>query len=206
MRPRLFVSVLVAAVVIGVAFGPVRDGRDSEPGARKAVVPKSLTAILRQTSSYEYTPYAGPAEMLDNSAVAVVGRVHHLQTAIVKDEVDGRGALIVAIDTTERWKGNANAPDGLVYFVLPRPKNLGLETYEQAMPAGTEIVLFGGVHPPSTDFASGDPGVTTYVPDPQGLFVARPGSRIENVWAEEVTHEWGSVDDLDSLRKATLGR
>lgn len=103
--------------------------------------------------------------MLDHSTVAVVGRVHHLQTAIVRDEVDGRGALIVAIDPTEEWKGNAQAADGLVYFAVPRPKNLGLETYEQAMPAGTRIVFFGGIHEPATDFASGDPGVTTYVPD-----------------------------------------
>jgi hypothetical protein len=155
--------------------------------------------------SYEFAPYAGPAEMLDHSTVAVVGRVHHLQTAIVRDELDGRGALIVAIEPTEEWKGNAQAADGLVYFAVPRPKNLGLEAYEQAVPAGTEVVLFGGIHGPATDFASGDPGVTTYVPNPQGLFFAQRGSGLENVWAEDLMHEWGDVHDLGSLRNATLG-
>lgn len=112
----------------------------------------------------------------------------------------------MAIEPTEHWKGNARAADGLVYFALPRPKNLGTDAYEKAMPAGTEVVLFAGVHGPSTDFISGDPGVTTYVPDPQGLFVAEPGQRIENVWAQETSQAWGNVDDLDSLRSATIGR
>ncbi len=142
----------------------------------------------------------------DGEHYVVVGRVHHLQAAVVKDEIDGRGALIVAIEPTEHWKGNARAADGLVYFALPRPKNLGTDAYEKAMPAGTEVVLFAGVHGPSTDFISGDPGVTTYVPDPQGLFVAEPGQRIENVWAQETSQAWGNVDDLDSLRSATIGR
>lgn len=183
MRARVLVSTLLAAVIIGFALGLVPVGRDSGAGPPHAAPPTSVTALLRQTSSYEYTPYSGPAEMLAQSAVVVVGRVHHLQAAVVKDEIDGRGALIVAIEPTEHWKGNARAADGLVYFALPRPKNLGTDAYEKAMPAGTEVVLFAGVHGPSTDFISGDPGVTTYVPDPQGLFVAEPGQRIENVWA-----------------------
>lgn len=205
MRTRAYVLVLVTAVVVGVALGLVRGHGESEPAASEAALPKSGLELLRQTMSYEYKPYAGPAEMLDHSAVAVVGRVHHLQTAIVKDKLDGSGALIVAIDPTEEWKGDARAADRLVYFVLPRPKNLGLKTYEQAMPAGTEIVLFGGIHGPSTDFTSGDPGVTTYVPDPQGLFIAQADSTLENVWAEELTDELGDVYDLESLRDATLG-
>lgn len=206
MRARLLVSLALAAVVVGVVLGLARDVRDGEAAAERAAVPSSAAALLRQTVSYEYTPYSGPAEMLDQSAVAVVGRVHHLQAAVVKDAVDGRGALVVALEPTEQWKGDGRAADGLVYFSLPRPKNLGVGAYQRIMPAGTEVVLFGGVHAPSTDFVSGGPGVTTYVPDPQGLFVGQPGARIENVWAAEVSRAWGDVDDVASLRRSALGR
>jgi hypothetical protein len=206
MRSRVLVAVLMAAVVVGMALGLAPANRDSDLGVERAAVPNSVTSLLRQTSSYEYTPYSGPAEMLDQSDVAVVGRVHHLQAAVVKDEIDGRGALVVALDPTEEWKGTGRAHDGFVYFALPRPNNLGVGAYRQVMPAGTEVVLFGGVHTPSTDFVSGDPGVTTYVPDPQGLFIAEPGAEIENVWANEVAQAWGDIGDLDSLRTATLGR
>lgn len=43
------------------------------------------------------------------------------------------------------------------------------------------------------------------MPDPQGLFVGASGSDLENVWAEDVAHDWGDVHDLESLRAATLG-
>lgn len=143
--------------------------------------------------------------MLDGVDLVFVGTVQDLSTAVVADELDGQGALLVGLRPEEVWKGTPETKDGLVYVSLPRPKNVELSTYEAALPAGTEFVFFGVVHPPSTRFATGDPGVTAYVPEAQGLYVAEPPSKLTNVWADDITtSEWASLDSVEDLRRAAL--
>ena len=202
MRARvrtMAVGILAAAFLAGCSTGsPERDVEAASPG---------FVEMLRVTSSYSYIPYADPKAMLDGVDVAFVGTVQNLSTAVVADELDGQGALLVGLKPAELWKGTPETKDGLVYISLPRPKNVDLSTYEAAVPIGTEFVVFGLDHPPSTRFATGDPGVTAYVPEPQGLYVADPPSKLINVWADDVTSsEWANIDSVDDLRAAVLQR
>lgn len=205
MRARLFVIVLAVAAATGLVLGAVASGSIGYHKPGEVAASQGAVHLLRQTASYEYNPFADPAAMLDAVDVSVVGKVDHLETAVVKDELDGQGALLVAIKPEEIWKGSPATESGLVYFAVPRPKNLDVATYETALPVGTEVVLFGVMHATATDFSSGDPGVTTYVPVPQGLFIAEPAAELENVWAEDaVSNEWADTNSIAELRNAAL--
>ncbi len=202
MRARVrttAVGLLAAALLAGCSSG----AREAEVAGTRP----DFVQMLRQTSSYSYVPYVDPGAMLDGVDVVFVGTVQDLSTAVVADELDGQGALLVGLRPEEVWKGSPDTKDGLVYVSLPRPKNVELSTYEAALPAGTEFVVFGIVHPPSTRFSSGGPGVTAYVPEAQGLYVAERPSKLTNVWADDITSsEWAGLDSIEDLRKAALQR
>jgi hypothetical protein len=201
MRMRAFAT--VACVVLAtLTAGCASNGADStEAAARPEIV-----QMLRQTASYEYTPYASPRAMRDAVDVAVVGTVDHVAAAVVRDELNGQGALVVALRPTEVWKGMPETRSGLVYFVVPRPNNRGVGVYRTALPKGSQVAMFGVDHPPATDFTTGDPGVTTYIPVPQGLFLYGPAG-LENVWAEEaVGGDWADTHSLAGLRATVLKR
>jgi hypothetical protein len=178
----------------------------TEADSADATAKPGIVQILRQTASYEYTPYASPRAMRDAVDVAVVGIVEHVAAAVVRDELNGQGALVVALRPTEVWKGVPETRSGLVYFVVPRPNNVGVDVYRTALPKGSRVVMFGVDHAPATDFTTGDPGVTTYVPVPQGLFLYGPAG-LENVWAEEAASgDWSGTGSLAGLRAAVLQR
>jgi hypothetical protein len=178
----------------------------TEADSADATAKPGIVQILRQTASYEYTPYASPRAMRDAVDVAVVGIVEHVAAAVVRDELNGQGALVVALRPTEVWKGVPETRSGLVYFVVPRPNNVGVDVYRTALPKGSRVVMFGVDHAPATDFTTGDPGVTTYVPVPQGLFLYGPAG-LENVWAEEAASgDWAGTGSLAGLRAAVLQR
>src|SRR4029453_8410773 len=128
MRMRAFAT--VASVVLAtLTAGCASNGADStEAAARPEIV-----QMLRQTASYEYTPYASPRAMRDAVDVAVVGTVDHVAAAVVRDELNGQGALVVALRPTEVWKGMPETRSGLVYFVA-RPNNIGVGVYRTALP------------------------------------------------------------------------
>lgn len=190
---------ILAAFLAGCSSGaPEREVAGARPG---------FVEMLRLTSSYSYVPYVDPKAMLDGVDVVFVGTVQNLSTAVVADELDGQGALLVGLRPAEMWKGAPETKGGLVYISLPRPKNVELSTYEAALPLGAEFVVFGVDHPPSTRFATGDPGVTAYVPEPQGLYVAEPPSKLTSVWADDITTSaWANVDSVEDLRAAALQR
>ncbi|NUT35334.1 MAG: hypothetical protein HOV79_19955 [Hamadaea sp.] len=197
--------VTVAGVILATLTAAGCSSAPEAPPAAPAKKPE-IVQLLRQTMHFEYTPYANPAAMRDAVDVAVLGTVEDITLAVVADELNGQGALVVALRPTEVWKGKPAKRGDLLYFVLPRPKNLGIDVYDTALPTGSQVALFGVDHPPATQFTSGDPGVTTYVPVPQGLFLYGP-SGLENVWSEEApAGEWAGTRTLDGLRDAVRKR
>ncbi len=205
MRARLYVTVLSVAAATSLVVGTVISHGSDNHGPGEAAARQGVVYLLRQTASYEYKPFADQAAMLDAVDVSVVGKVDHLETAVVNDELDGQGALLVAIQPEELWKGSPATEAGLVYFAVPRPKNIEADVYRTALPAGTDVVLFGVVHPPATNFSSGDPGVTTYVPVPQGLYIDEPAAGLQNVWAEDLGSDgWPDTATIGELRDAAL--
>lgn len=194
-------KVVLAGVILATLTAGCSSAPTAEPAAAPAKKPE-IVQLLRQTMHYEYTPFATPRAMRDAVDVALVGTVEEISLAVVQDELNGQGALIVALRPSEVWKGKPAKRGDLVYFALPRPKNLGLDVYSTALPKGSQVALFGEHHPPATTFTSGDPGVTTYIPVPQGLFLYSPRG-LENVWAEEApAGEWADTVTLAGLRAA----
>ena len=201
MRMRAFATVACVVLATLTAGCAANEADSADAAANPGIV-----QMLRQTVSYEYTPYASPRAMRKAVDVAVVGTVDHIAAAVIRDELDGQGALVIALRPTEIWKGVPETRSGLVYFVVPRPKNVGVDVYRTALPKGSRIAMFGVDHPPATDFATGDPGVTAYVPVPQGLFLYGSAG-LENVWAEEAASGgWVGTGSLAGLRAAVLQR
>ena len=200
----IFCILLIASVSACSSDDPESAVSSKDHGA---IHERGIVHLLRDTTSFRYTPYASPSAMLADVDIVVVGQVDHVATAIVADELDGTGALVVAVRPTEVWKGQPANKSGLIHFAVSRPKNLGLDVYKPALPAGTQVILFGVDHPPSTNFSSGDPGVATYTPVPQGLFLPDKVGELQNVWGQDtIGDEWAGTESLVGLRAAALGR
>lgn len=165
-----------------------------------------LVRLMRQTTSFEYDPYATPRAMLKDVDIALVGTVVSVRPAIIDDELDGQGAVIVGLQPREIWKDDGGRSGKVVFYYFQRPKNLGISVYQRGLPVGTEVSLFGFDAANLVKFAHGGLGHTTYAPAPQGHLITDGGTGLVNVWAEDHhTDSWKNIRNVADL-KAALGK
>lgn len=199
---KVFGALTMTLVMVGLSGC----GIDAQPEAR-AYTPTStrkLVSLIRQTVSYDYEPFATPAALLDDAGISVLGRIDHVDGALVDDGVEETGAVIVALSVDETWKDDPARSSDLVYYLIRRPTNLDVSLYRQALSRGTRVTMFGyqGVE----ELTEGDPGDVFYDPAPQGLIIEISPSETINVWGAEVdTAGWSGVDTISDLRAATVG-
>lgn len=165
-----------------------------------------LVRLMRQTTSFEYDPYATPRAMLKDVDIALVGTVASVRPAIIDDELDGQGAVIVGLQPREIWKDDSGRSGKVVYYYFQRPKNLGISVYQRGLPIGTEVSLFGFDAANLVKFAHGGLGHTTYAPAPQGHLITAGSTGLVNVWAEDAhSDSWKNIHSVADL-KAALGK
>lgn len=165
-----------------------------------------LIRLMRQTTSFDYEPYASPRVMLKDVDIALVGTVVSVKPALIADELDGRGAVIVGLRPREIWKDDPARSGKIVYYYFQRPKNLGIGTYQKGLPAGTEVSLFGFNAAKLVKFTQGDPGHASYAPAPQGHLISDHDTGLVNVWAEDVASSgWKNIHSVANL-KAAIGK
>ncbi|GAA2431556.1 hypothetical protein GCM10010191_51710 [Actinomadura vinacea] len=161
---------------------------------------------MRKTTSFEYEPYASPRAMLKHVDIALVGTVVSVKPALIADELDGQGAVIVGLRPREMWKDAPARSGEVVYYYFDRPKNLAIGVYQRGLPVGTEISLFGFDAAKLVRFAQGDPGHRTYTPVPQGHLISGHDTGLVNVWAEDIASSgWKNIRSVADL-KAAIGK
>lgn len=165
-----------------------------------------LVRLMRLTTHYEYEPYASPRAMLKKVDVALVGTVVSVKPALIADELDGQGAIIVGLRPKEIWKDDSGRTGDVVHYYIQRPKNLGADVYRAGLPTGTEVALFGFDAANLAKFSKGDPGGKTYAAAPQGLMIADRDAELINVWgAEGESAPWKKIHTVKDL-KAAIGK
>ncbi len=200
--PRFILPALLILVgCIGCTSEPAA-GRSSA-GQPSASSVGELVSLLQQTTSYSFIAYPDPAAMLQDVDLAVVGAVTSVDAAMVADELDGQGAVIVGLETTEVWKDDPERAKGPVYFWFLRPKEFDIGMYREALPPGTEVILFGWEVADRVKFSSGAPDATIYDAAPQGLYLPVPADGLVNVWGEDIKDaDWAGINTVGDLRKA----
>lgn len=167
--------------------------------------PASVINLLRDTVHFNHIPYADPSAMRRAVDIAVVGEVSSVEPAVLADEFQGQNVVVIGIAPLETWKAPAGSAK-TVYFWFHRPRSTEISFYQQALPAGTKLALFGFDTSASRKFTSGSPPSTAYEPAPQGLYLPTANSRIANVWGQEgvSSRAWQSLDTFEELRAAAL--
>ena len=194
-------AVAIAALLALLGCSPTTLPRGSTQGPFAERSPLDALTLLRNTVSFSYTGLASPAELLQVSDVALVGEITSVDAALLKTEMEPHGAVIVGLTPTEVWK-DEYAPSETVYYWFDRPKNLNAAVYREALPLGTEVVLFADRNGTfdSARFLGKVPA-QILSPYPQGLFLATGAGTIESVWADmDDWPEWSTVSTLDDLR------
>jgi len=196
MSKKLLASLALASMCLGC----------SQPGSSQLNTPDSVSDIvqvMRDTVSYSYVAYENPEEMLKAVDLAAVGTISSIEPAMVADELDGQGAVIVGIRVEEFWKDDPDRVGDTVYFWFLRPKEADIDEYRKSLPVGTELTMFGFDTAGRVKFSSGAPEATVYEPAPQGLWLPGKGTTLVNVWGSETRGPgWRGVDSLRNLRGA----
>lgn len=205
---RTLISRLAAATVmaIGTLTGcsGTLDDRSGTSAMESLANRPELIELLRATVSYAYVPFPSPAAQLVEADVALVGKVVSVEGTLLAAELEPRGAVIVGLRPVDVWKENRAATGEVVYYWFDRPKNLDESIYQEALPIGTPVVMFG------VDSSLSDENLTTkqrivYTPLPQGLYLPTPDGSIENVWGhEEQPLAWRGLTTVALLKAATL--
>jgi hypothetical protein len=167
--------------------------------------PEELAQFIRATVSYDYEPVANPGILRRQSDIAVVGRVASVEDALLKTDAENTGGVLVSLTVDETWKDDPARQSELVHYVIPRPTNIDVALYRDALPVGTRVVLFG-YHTVET-LVTGQPADVVYDPAPQGLIFESGPGRAVNVWGDEVDNAgWQNVHSIDDLRGAQAER
>ena len=159
-------------------------------------------SVVKSTAHFSYTAYKDPIEMLSKVDIAVVGTIKSVGRIIIDDELNDHGGALVTVEPREVWK----RPPGLtgpVYYLLNWPKASSLDPLESALPAGSEVVLFGESTVGRIKLGAGRPTGTVYEPVPEGLWLGTDAADIANVWGEDSQSAWTAIDSVDELRRAT---
>lgn len=158
--------------------------------------------LLRNTVAYSFKPFETVSQMLAAVDVAVIGKIVSVDMAMVGDESEPSGAAIVGIEPTREIKRAFGNAGDIVYYWIDRPANLGQEVYGDALPIGTEVVLFGLEIASTSDtrFLTPAPDLV-FAPVPQGLFLSAPGDPLVNVWGEDGTG-WSGLDSPEEVTRA----
>jgi hypothetical protein len=161
--------------------------------------PAELADFIRATVSYDFEPVANPGLLRQKSDVAVLGRVAAVEDALLKTDAEDMGGVLISLNVDEVWKDDPARQTELVHYVIPRPTNIDVALYRDALPVGTRVALFG-YHTVET-LVLGQPLDVVYDPAPQGLIFESGPGRAVNVWGEEVTSSgWRNIHDIDDLR------
>lgn len=206
MAKRWFAATLSIAVLFGVgacsnekthatsqANSPVADSGRADPSA-------ALVAHLRDTSSARYEPFETPKDMLSDADVAIMGEVVSVELAMIRNEFDGQGGVVVGVRPLEVWKEAKGEPAELTYFVVRRAKNVGVEPFRAGLPVGHNVAIFG--YTSDVQFIEGDPGQPILEPAPQGLFIETDAG-LANVYAPG-DDGWPEIKTMKDLAASIL--
>lgn len=206
---KLVAAASMAIVLAGCSSGGA-GGDDANTGAGDVDIDSTadLVELMRKTTSFEYDPYPTPGDMLEAVDIALVGEVVSVDPALQEmEEGPPIGAVLVGLQPSELWKDDAAQSGDVVYYWFTRPTNLDIGLYQEGLPEGTEVVLFG--HDATDNVSFTDSGVKLdnyYSADPQGYFIEEAEDRLVNVWAADIaSSEWGGISNIDDLR-TSLGK
>lgn len=139
--------------------------------------------------------------MLEAVQLVLVGHVVSVEAAVLKDEFDGQGAIVVGLEPEEVWKSSEKSASSTVtYYMFPRPKNIGVEKYRDGLESSNRVVIFADVS--DVAFLEGGPpkDKRTYETAWQGMFIEADG-RLINV-RESGEEGWPDIDSFEELRTA----
>lgn len=201
MEKRGFAATLSVAMLLGVGAcsaeksetssevnSSVSDSGREDPSA-------ALVMHLRDTSSARYEPFGATKDMLADADVAIMGEVVSVDLAMIRNEFDGQGGVVVGLRPLESWKEAKGEPSELTYFVVRRAKNVGVEPFRAGLPVGHRVAIFGYVS--DVQFVEGDPGQPVLEPAPQGLFIETDAG-LENVYAPGADG-WPEIKTMNDL-------
>jgi hypothetical protein len=166
--------------------------------------PEDLADFIHATVHYDYEPFATPGLLRQSSEIAVLGTVASVEDTLLATDAEDVGGVLVSLQVEEVWQEDPERQGELVTYVIPRPTNVDVAAYREALPVGTRVALFG--NPTVETLLTAEPITDiVYDPAPQGLvFEVGPG-RAVNVWGNEVRAAgWRNVQSLEELRDAAL--
>lgn len=159
--------------------------------------------FIRSTVSFDFSPAASPAAVEENVDLALSGEVTALEPALIQDDVEQIGAVLVSLKPQSVWKADGTATPSQVQFLLRRPTNVGVGQFEAELPVGSQMALLGYT---SNLKVVGRPTSAgpVFEPDPQGFLVESQSGGLVNVWGEDEsqTDAWERVETLDALDRA----
>ena len=196
----------VRAVAAAVAAATITLSSCADGGSDKATAPKipraeaqrDLVQQLRAGISFEYVPFATPSDAKRDADAVLVGRVQSVQPALMNNEVGVEGTAIVELVPTKVWKSGKPSSEPIRVLVY-RARNAPIEPYQQALPEGTQIVVFGYLRE-GIDFAGDTPDGAAYELAPQSLHLP-VGDKLVNVWGAE-TGGWPGIDSVEDFEEA----
>lgn len=172
---RTAAGLLLAGLLTGAAAGCGSD-TDSGPSAQ-------AFAGLFKGYGADYTHVESPAELADESALVVEGRIEKVERGrTIGAAVDAPGAsptVVVAVNVTRTHRGALPAEaKSKVYVELSAPRGADIRRYERAAPKDSTVLFYLLPAPPATDFPVVDPeagrpaGQPLYQPvSPQGFLI-----------------------------------
>ena len=190
---------VLVVLSLGATFlaGCSNDGSESS----EARSTNSVVRLIRDTSSARFEPYSTPTDMLEAVQLVLVGHVVSVEAAVLKDEFDGQGAIVVGLEPEEVWKSSEKSASSTVtYYMFPRPKNIGVEKYRDGLESSNRVVIFADVS--DVAFLEGGPpkDKRTYETAWQGMFIEADG-RLINV-RESGEEGWPDIYSFEELRTA----
>jgi hypothetical protein len=195
-------AVVTAGCGASQQAGPSASGRH-EHSTVHADNPQEIVDFIRNTVHYDYEPVQSPAVLRRQSDIAVLGTISSVDSALQKTDAEDTGAVLVTLQVQETWKRDRAVPGATVTYVIPRPTNVAASVYEQALPVGTRVALFG-THAVET-LLTEEPVGQVYDAAPQGLIFETGPGRAVNVWGDEASASgWKDVHSISDLRAATL--
>lgn len=168
--------------------------------------------LLQTVTSFDFEPFKSPRDLLD--AADIVVRGHVTSVADGRSEGDPKGApshfVVVGLTPDEMFKTDAGRTGKLVYFEVERPDNFSASTYQEALPKGSSILLFGFNHdkgtyqPVQDNYAGREVGSTIYAPSPQGLFQLTTDQSLvpAMVTTDDLGTAWADTLNMADMRRA----
>lgn len=206
---RAFKAKSVALLAIPVLFLSGCGGEANVSDVPEEKDASDFITLVKNTGTRDFEPYESPAVMLEETTLAVHGKIASVSEGRRYD-LGGipQYNVMIGISPDEVIKEDPNRRGEMVYFELPRPENVPVDTYAAKLPLGTEIALFA--YPwddPGFELldrgAGPEPTASVYGPIAQGLWInGKEG--LESVLTEEgvSTGEWSGVESWETLEEA----